>query len=158
MKQKNNTALSVDQSTQHRVFEDKSGVINTIGYEMTGSGSYPRIRCVICGDIIQRAHLKTAIVQWSETGQIAFTHGHPLTCSDCLDYQNGFPSWEPIEVFFHNLLNNTGIGATEFQKAEEYQEMFGTTGGRLDPQATLCSSGQNKKLNVKKHFKKMGVI
>jgi hypothetical protein len=117
----------MSDTQMHCVFEDKTGkVINTIGYEMADSGSFPRIRCVVCGDIIGRTHVKTAVVQWSETGQIAFTHGQPLACSDGLDYQNGFASWEPIEVFFRNLLNNTGIGAKEFRKAKEYQEMFGT--------------------------------
>jgi hypothetical protein len=96
--------------------------MNTIGYETTDNsgGHYPRLQCAGCGKLIQLGRTGTdssAKVIWNEEGQIAFMH---QMCDD-----KSYRYWEPIDVFFRNLLHNTRLTTKRLNKPDPFEEAFG---------------------------------
>lgn len=96
--------------------------VNEVIKYMTHDGlSIPFVECDACAKPIMDVKDGEAI--WSKAGEIKFTHHNP--CSRAFDWRNGFPYWEPLEVFFRHLMHNTKVDGKPSESAKAYMDMFG---------------------------------
>lgn len=94
----------------------------SIRYQPHPNSHYPGVFCGVCDKLITGT---AAIAVFRENGETEFAHRGE--CSRQLGRRQGYPYWEPIAVFFFNLLHNTKMDKKALASSEAYREAFGVS-------------------------------